>query len=165
MLLSGISIAANAQDFSKKENKYLQKEVKTFLKEGWKLRPSPLPIVDHIKRIKAIKNELDENGNPKWLICRVRYVDSTYDVAKNAAIQQAKIELAQSLVSSDSSKVDNLMKSELFRPKILFEAYRGRLDGNIEVLVQIGIPNQKLVINTSEARDHNNTPISPDKSK
>lgn len=82
IMLSGIGIAANAQDYSKNENKFLQKEVRTFQKEGWKLRPSPLLVFDQLKRINAIEKELDENGNPKWLICRAISVDSTYDGAK-----------------------------------------------------------------------------------
>ena len=162
-MLSGIGIATNAQDYSKNENKFLQKEVRTFQKEGWKLRPSPLLVFDQLKRINAIEKELDENGNPKWLICRAISVDSTYDGAKNAAIQQAKIKLAQSLVSNDISKVDSMINTALFHPKILFEAYRDRPDGNIEVLVRIAISNQKLSIKTSKPHDHiNNTPIPRD---
>lgn len=168
-MLFAFATGANAQ-FDKKQMKQIEKEAKTMEKEGWKVKPGGLSLLDQQIRSKKVQLEEDADGNPAWQIGSASSEGSVYDAARIQAMTLAKTELANAISANVSAKyaseaankqlgdgsvesmTETAMKSQqvtvdqkLANPRVLFEAYQTKPNGNVEVTIRLAI--KKQVIN------------------
>ncbi len=168
LMLFVFATNVNAQ-FDKKQMKQIEKEVKAMEKEGWKVKPGGLSLLDQQIRSKKVQLEEDADGNAAWQIGAASSRGSVYDAARMQAMVLAKTELANAISASVTAKyaseaankqlgngsvesmVETAMKSQevtvdqkLSNPRVLFEAYQTLPDGNIEVNIRLAIK-KKLI--------------------
>ena len=167
LMLFVFTTHVNAQ-FDKKQTKQIEKEVKAMEKEGWKVKPGGLSLLDQQIRSKKVQLEEDADGNAAWQIGAASSRGSVYDAARMQAMVLAKTELANAISANVTAKyaseaankqlggsvesmVETAMKSQqvtvdqkLSNPRVLFEAYQTLPDGSVEVNIRLAIK-KKLI--------------------
>ena len=163
-----LSSVLYAQDLSKNEMKAIKKEAKKLEKEGWKVKPGELPIVDQLVRSHRVQLEEDENGE-KWYIGAASSIGGIYDAARMQSLTLAKTELAGLIKTNLTFKFKEILENKqqsgeraesmantamnaqgvsfdhvLSNPRILFVAYRTLENKNVEVSIRIAIPKKKV---------------------
>ena len=174
LLLFAFTANLNAQcQLDKAQLKTAKKTAKKNEKEGWKVKPGGLPLIEQEKR--AMSYQLDYAN---WQLGSASSIGTVYDTALISAMAIAKANLASNIqtqlstkfgvdvgnsqigIDEANSKAEAAMKSQaitvnqtLSNPIVLYEAYQTRPNGNIEVIVRIAVPKQnvdKLVDNIFE---------------
>ena len=165
LLLFAFTANVNAQrTLDKKQIKIAEKTAKEHEKEGWKVKPGTPPLVEQEKM--ALSYQLDIAN---WQIGSASSIGTVYDAALVSALAIAKANLASNIktqlsakigvdvgnsqtgIDEADSKAEAAMKSQaitvnqtLSNPDIIYQAYLTRLNGSIEVTVQIAISKHKL---------------------
>lgn len=165
LMLFAFSAGVNAQrTLDKSQEKTAKKTAAQREKEGWKVKPGGLPLIEQEKM--AMSYQLDIAN---WQIGSASSVGTVYDAALVSALALAKANLASNIQTQLSSKyavetgnvqtgndeakskAEAAMKSQaitvnqtLANPDIIYEAYQTRPNGSIEVSVRIAIAKQKV---------------------
>lgn len=172
LMLFVFTTHVNAQ-FDKKQMKQIEKDVKAMEKEGWKVKPGGLSLLDQQIRAKKVQLEEDDEGNALWQIGAASSEGSIYDAARMQAMVLAKTELANAISASVTAKyaseasnkqsgggsvesmAETAMKTQqvtvdqkLSNPRILFEAYMTKPNGNVEVNIRLAIK-RKVIEDTA----------------
>ena len=167
-VLFGLTSILCAQDLSKDEMKAIKKEAKKLEKEGWKVKPGELPIIDQLVRSRRVQLEEDENGE-KWIIGAASSIGGIYDAARMQALTLAKTEIAGLIKTNLTFKFKEILENrqqsgegaesmantamnaqgvsidqELRNPRMLLVVYRTLENKNIEVAIRIAIPKKKM---------------------
>lgn len=167
-ILFGLTSILCAQDLSKDEMKAIKKEAKKLEKEGWKVKPGELPIIDQLVRSRRVQLEEDENGE-KWIIGAASSIGGIYDAARMQALTLAKTEIAGLIKTNLTFKFKEILENrqqsgegaesmantamnaqgvsidqELRNPRMLLVVYRTLENKNIEVAIRIAIPKKKV---------------------
>lgn len=167
-ILFGLTSILCAQDLSKDEMKAIKKEAKKLEKEGWKVKPGELPIIDQLVRSRRVQLEEDENGE-KWIIGSASSIGGIYDAARMQALTLAKTEIAGLIKTNLTFKFKEILENrqqsgegaesmantamnaqgvsidqELRNPRMLLVVYRTLENKNIEVAIRIAIPKKKV---------------------
>lgn len=167
-VLFGLTSILCAQDLSKDEMKAIKKEAKKLEKEGWKVKPGELPIIDQLVRSRRVQLEEDENGE-KWIIGAASSIGGIYDAARMQALTLAKTEIAGLIKTNLTFKFKEILENrqqsgegaesmantamnaqgvsidqELRNPRMLLVVYRTLENKNIEVAIRIAIPKKKV---------------------
>ena len=108
----GLASVLYAQDLSKSEMKAIKKEAKKLEKEGWKVKPGELPIVDQLVRSRRVQLEEDENGE-KWYIGAASSIGGIYDAARMQALTLAKMTLALMILLTLAKKKQHQLLQQL----------------------------------------------------
>lgn len=164
----GLTTILCAQELSKAEMKAIKKEAKVLEKEGWKVKPGELPIIDQLVRSRCVQLEEDENGE-KWIIGAASSIGGIYDAARMQAMTLAKTEIAGLIKTNLTFKFKEILENrqqsgegaesmantamnaqgvsidqELRNPRMLLVVYRTLENKNIEVAIRIAIPKKKI---------------------
>lgn len=165
LLLFAFTANMNAQrQLDKDQLKTAKKTAAKNEKEGWKVKPGGLPLIEQEKM--AMSYQLDIAN---WQIGSASSIGTVYDAALVSAMAIAKANLASNIqtqlsakfgvdvgnsqigIDEASSKAEAAMKSQaitvnqtLSNPIVIYEAYQTRPNGNIEVIVRIAVPKQKV---------------------
>lgn len=168
VLMISAGITASAQN--KSEIKEAKKEAKDFAKDGWKVTPGDLSLVEQMINSKAVLRNSEE-----WITAKSITAGEVYDVVRSNALMQAKMEVGK-LVETDLAgegklKIANEKKggskaksaisfregarsrfaAAIKRPKILVDCYRKLDNGEIEVQIRIAVPAEQAEILYLEA--------------
>lgn len=165
LMLFAFTASVNAQrPLDKDQLKTAKKTAAKNEKDGWKVKPGCLPLIEQEKM--AMSYQLDIAN---WQIGSASSVGTVYDAALVSALAIAKANLASNIQTQLSSKysvevgneqlgnneanskAEAAMKSQaitvnqtLANPDIIYEAYLTRPNGSIEVSVRIAIQKQKV---------------------
>lgn len=165
LLLFAFSPNVKAQcQLDKAQLKTAKKTAKKNEKEGWKVKPGGLPLIEQEKI--AMSYQLDYAN---WQIGSASSIGTVYDAALISAMAIAKANLASNIqtqlsakfgvnvgnsqvgVDEANSKAEAAMKSQaitvnqtLSNPIIVYEAYQTRPNGSIEVVVRVAVPKKEV---------------------
>jgi len=175
MLICVAPLSAQSKKELKAEAKRLQQQIDQYVKDGWQVAPGHLPLGDQLRRSINMQKELDETGNPKYIISEGQSVGSVYDAAKMQAIEVAKMNVVRLMESEMTGFVDNAFSngqlpldeaeskantvsnvSNRFKQKLgrvvpIMECYRVLPNRNKEVLVMIAYNSAQILSSAREA--------------
>ncbi len=120
LTFSGIGMSAVAQVTSEYARKALtekvpkeqKKQAKEFKKQGWEVSPGALPIERQIFRAQLMENDMNEDGEAKYVIGRGRGVGSVHDAAKMQAIEVARQDIATQIQSALTTKIESTIGNQ-----------------------------------------------------
>lgn len=145
----------------KKLIKNAKKEAKDLEKQGYYVPPGSLPMAMKLEQSYNRQAELDEEGNPKYLVGAATAIGGTKIASRNQAMEVAKLELAgqiesriaalteSSIANEQMTQEDavsltetvtaakNIITQKLGRVILLFEAYRNVNSKNVESIIRI----------------------------
>lgn len=149
------------QQLQSKATKDARQEAKSLMKEGWKVSPGALPLEKQLDRSYLMQYQLDDNGQPKFIMGEARSIGENYDGAKMQAVSLAIQNLATQIEAQVVAMVDNsvsnaqlsaqeaatitktvnesknLISQKLGRLVPVVETYRDLKNKNKEVLVRL----------------------------
>ncbi len=99
LFLFGLAFAVQAQVKNKdfRAIKLAKKEAKKRKKEGWDVPPGSVPMEKQFERAWDMELQLDDYGNPKYLMATGAAVAGTRTAADQAALTAARNELAAAI--------------------------------------------------------------------
>jgi hypothetical protein len=148
------------KDITTKATKEARKEAKKYTKQGYFVAPGALPMEKQLESAWMKQYEIDEKGNPKYIVATGNSVAETQTAAKLQANETAKLELAGQISSNIAALIENsianqqlnteeaasvtktvaasknLIAQELGRVIPLVEMYK-KIDKNIEANVRL----------------------------
>lgn len=149
------------QQLQSRATKDARNEAKSLMKEGWKVSPGALPLEKQLDRSYLMQYQLDDNGQPKFIMGEARSIGENYDGAKMQAVSLAIQNLATQIEAQVVAMVDNsvsnaqlsaqeaatitktvnesknLISQKLGRLVPVVETYRDLKNKNKEVLVRL----------------------------
>ena len=149
------------KELSAKVDKVTKKEAKRLTKEGWLVSPGALPLEKQLQRSYEMQYQLDDMGEPKYIMAESQSIGENYDAAKNAATSLAVINLAAQIQREVTTLVKNnvnnkqlssedavsitetinanqtLISQSIGRVITVVECYRVLKNKNCEVMVRI----------------------------
>ena len=163
-MMFAVSASVDAQELSKANQKLLNKQLKEFKAEGWKVNPGQLPLETQLTKSFTSQSEVDAMGYEVWIVGEGRSTGTVYDAARTQAMTVAKGEIATKLRTDMTSTIEQDLANEQFgadeaesiaktivsqqgrsidqqlnRPKTLMECWRKLPNGNTEVLIRCAI--------------------------
>ena len=154
IMLCTLSTSAAAQ--SKADLKAAKKEAKAWAKEGWKVSPGDLSLVEQIALSKSILRDGDN-----WIVGQATSKGTVFDAVQSNAIFQAKANISKTIDeiieggedggngndqgsnSVSASTYTEIAKAkynnEIKHPKTLIRCYRTLSDGTVEVQSRLAI--------------------------
>lgn len=151
-----------------KASKDARKAAKEFTKEGWSVLPGALPLEKMLDRSYEMQYQINDEGEPRYIIGEAMSIGTNYDAAKLQAIELAKQDLAGKICTEITTLVDNqvsndqlaeeeavsitktvsasmnLISQKLGRITPVVECYRVKENKNKEVLVRLAYDSEKL---------------------
>lgn len=145
----------------KKIEKLAKKEAKVREKEGWSTLPGSQSIERQLFRLNKLSEDVDADGNPKYIFATQSGIGGNYSAAKFSATTRARTVIAEQLGTQiregieeklandqlDKDEAESLMKAvgnsfttveqNLGRNQIIVEMYKKLKNGNTEVSVTI----------------------------
>ncbi len=165
VLITSIGFSQTTKEAEKqlqsRATKDARKEAKSLTKEGWKVSPGALPLEKQLDRSYLMQYQLDDNGQPKFIMGEASSIGENYDGAKMQALSLATQNLAgqietkvvalvsnnvsnQQLSAEEAASITrtvseskNLISQKLGRLVPVVETYRDLKNKNKEVLVRL----------------------------
>ena len=169
LMMFAFTASLNAQVLTKDQEKAVKKEVKKLEKDGWKVKPGAPSLAMQITRSSQAAWEQNSEGMDKWISGEGSSIGTVYDAARSQAMTVAQGEIARRLNTDITSQIEQVLANEQFaqkeaesiaqtivasmgrtvdqsisRPRTLMECYRDLPNGNVEVLMRLAIPSDKL---------------------
>jgi len=95
----------------KKAMKIIKKEVRHYVKDGWKSLSEP-PLEYQLMTVYKMRGDVDEKGCRKYIEGNATSVDETYDSALILALNMSKFSLAEKI----ETEIAELIKNNLHTP-------------------------------------------------
>lgn len=158
---------ATAQEYTKAERKEARKQAKDYIKKGYLVKPGCSSLEAQYLRLNAMKNKMDEEGYPLYIVGSSSTPGQNYDAARFQAIELAKGEIVRQMETNITSLVESKMGNEqrgpgaavsvtntvgaivgrvskkIGRVIVAFEAYRILPNGNTEVTIHVAYSSKK----------------------
>lgn len=158
---------ATAQEYTKAERKEARKQAKANIQEGYLVKPGCSSLEAQYLRLNAMKNKVDDEGLPFYVMAMSATPGQNYDAARFQAIELAKGDIARQMESDITSlvksKIGNVqtgpgaavsvaetvgavvskVSQKMGRVIIAFEAYKILPNGNTEVLIHVAYSSKK----------------------
>lgn len=142
-----------------KVSKDAKRMAKTLKKEGWTVTPGGLPLEKQLDKSYVMQYELDDAGNPQYIMGEGRSVGENYDAAKMQAMEIAKIQIAKQLEEEITAITENslanqqlkaeeaasIMKS-LVETRSFFSQNMGRVSPLVEVNRTLRNKNREVLV-------------------
>ena len=163
MALSATTQALAADNYER----LAAKEAKKLEKEGWKVRPSKLPLEEQLQKSYELQSKTDEDQYPLYIMGEATSVGENYDAAKTSAMSLALNNLASQIQTELTALIENtvvnkqlsseeavsisetvmssktLISQSLGRTMPVVECYRLNSKGNTEVQISIAYSQKK----------------------
>lgn len=165
VLIASIGFSQTTKEAEKqlqsRATKDARKEAKSLTKEGWKVSPGTLPLEKQLDRSYLMQYQLNDNGQPQFIMGEASSIGENYDGAKMQALSLATQNLAgqietqitmlvnnsvsnQQLSAQEAATITrtvseskNLISQKLGRLVPVVETYRDLNNKNKEVLVRL----------------------------
>ena len=145
----------------KRVAKATKKEAKRLAKEGWQVLPGSLPMERQLDRAYDLEYQINEDLSPAFFIGAGQSTGQNVDAAKLQANEIARLEIATKMKTEMAGLIENsvgnqqtapeeaaslsqmiansqtLIQSKMGRTQTVFEAYRKKSNGNVEVLIRL----------------------------
>lgn len=150
------TVAAQNYTPTKADYKAAKKEAKAWAKEGWKVSPGDLSLVEQIALSKSILRDGDN-----WIVGQATSKGTVFDAVQSNAIFQAKVNITKTVdeiikgeehggngndqgsTSVSAGTYTEIAKAkynnEIKHPKTLIRCYRTLSDGTVEVQSRLAI--------------------------
>lgn len=167
-----LGLTLQAQEFSKKELKQIEKDAKNEAKEmiakGWEVLPGGLPLQRQFEE-KFKMDRMKVDGEKKYIIESATAVGTSYNAAKLQAMETAKITIANSLeseiaaitetemanselstesgesVSKTVASAKSMVQNSLGRLNTVVEAHKKMPNKNVQVTLYVAYDYQKAI--------------------
>lgn len=83
------------------------KEAKSMAKQGWTVAPGAQPLEMQLTKSYRMQDEVNEEGEAKWIIGSATTVGENYDGAKMQAMTLAINNIAQQIQTTVAAKIEN----------------------------------------------------------
>jgi len=147
-----MATTASAQEPTKQDYKVAKKEAKEKKKEGWRINPGDLSLVEQIARSNCIIR-----NKAIWLTGLGEATGSIKSVVRSQALFEAKLELVKAIIQAAGVenwggnkedvmtlidfKEENkaIYANEIKHPDIITDCYKDETNGNVTVLIRIAL--------------------------
>jgi hypothetical protein len=145
----------------KRVAKATKKEAKRLAKEGWQVLPGSLPMERQLDRAYDLEYQINEDLSPAFFIGAGQSTGQNVDAAKLQANEMARMQIATKMETEMAALIENSVgnkqtspdeavslsqmiansktriHAKMGRTQTIFEAYRKKPNGNVEVLVRM----------------------------
>ena len=157
------------KELNEKASKAAKKEAKKLAKEGWVVAPGHLPLEKQLDRTYQLQYEINENGEPKYIIGDAMSIGESYDAAKFQATELVKLDIASKIQADMTELIENtrankqlsdeqaasiieslgasksLVSQKIGRINPIVECYRTKQNKNKEVRLMVAYDYQKAL--------------------
>lgn len=157
------------KELNEKASKAAKKEAKKLAKEGWVVAPGHLPLEKQLDRTYQLQYEINENGEPKYIIGDAMSIGESYDAAKFQATELVKLDIASKIQADMTELIENtrankqlndeqaasiieslgasksLVSQKIGRINPIVECYRTKQNRNKEVRLMVAYDYQKAL--------------------
>ena len=100
-------IIAMGTSWAQEASKAAKQEAKKLKKDGWVVAPGHLPLERQLDRAYALQYELDDKGEPKYIIGDAMSVGENYDAAKFQATELVKLDIVAKIQADMTELIEN----------------------------------------------------------
>lgn len=131
-------IVVTSSIYADKYDRMGKKAAKKDAKAGWMVAPGAMPLEDQYARSFRMQAELNDEGEPRWIIGEAMSIGENYDGAKMQALELSIQQIAEKIQSTVAAEIKNSEANQQLKSEDAATVMKSVLSGKQWITNTIG---------------------------